>query len=76
MNTIEDVATRLNGAKHVSVQDADKGFYQGKLPQNSSKYTMFNKPFRRYRYLRLSMGIARAPEIWQRAMNTIFGDME
>jgi hypothetical protein len=76
MNTIEDVATRLNGAKYFSVLDADKGFYQAKLLQNSSKYTTFNTPFGRYRYLRLPMGIASAPEIWQRAMNSIFGDLE
>ena len=31
MNTTEDVATRLNGAKYCSVLDADKDFYQAKI---------------------------------------------
>ena len=75
MNTIEDVATRLHGARYFSVLDADKGFYQIKLTERSSKYTTFNTPFGRYCYLRMPMGIASAPEIWQRAMNTVFGDM-
>ena len=75
MNTIEDVATRLHGAGYFCVLDADKGFYQIKLTERSSKYTTFNTPFGRYCYLRMPMGIASAPEIWQRAMNTVFGDM-
>jgi hypothetical protein len=47
MPTIEEVATRLNGAKIFSVFDASDGFWQVELDQASSRFTTFNTPFGR-----------------------------
>ena len=75
MNTIEDVATRLCGSKVFSVLDANQGFYQIKLAEQSSKYTAFNTPYGRYKYLRMPMGIASAPEKFQSAIVNMFSDI-
>ena len=68
MLTIEEVATRLNGANIFSVFDASNGFWQVKLDQASSLLTTFNKPFGRYCWKRMLFGINSAPDVWQRKM--------
>ena len=47
--TIEEVATRLSGAKVFSVLDAKCGFWQVQLDEKSSYLTTMNTPFGRYR---------------------------
>ena len=49
MPTIEEIATRLNGAKLFCVFDASNGFWQVELDDESSTLTTFNTPFGRYR---------------------------
>ena len=68
MPTIEEIATRLNGAKLFSVFDASNGFWQVELDEGSSMLTTFNTPFCRYRWKRMPFGINSAPEVWQRKM--------
>ena len=58
MPTIEEVATRLNGAKIFSVFDASNGFWQVELDQASSRFTSFNTPFGRYCWKRMPFGIS------------------
>ena len=65
MPTIEEVATRLNGAKIFSVFDASNGFWQVVLDQASSLLTTFNTPFGCYCWKRMPFGINSAPEVWQ-----------
>ena len=66
--TIEDVATRLHGAKVFSVLDVRKGFWHVELDEESSLLTTFNTPFGRYRWKRMPFGICSAPEVFQRRM--------
>ena len=68
MPTVEEIATRLNGAKLFSVFDASNGFWQVELDEESSMLTTFNTPFGRYRWKRMPFGINSAPEVWQRRM--------
>ena len=68
MPTIEEIATRLNGAKLFSVFDASNGFWQVELDEESGMLTTFNTPFGRYRWKRMPFGINSAPEVWQRRM--------
>ena len=70
--TVEDVITRTHGSKYFTVLDAQQGFFQIKLDQESALLTAFNTPFGRYFYKRLPMGISSAPEIYQRAMTDLF----
>ena len=75
MSTIEDIATRLHGSKWFSTLDANSGYFQIRLTEDSSKLTTFNTPFGRYRYLRMPMGLKCAAELFQREMQSQFGDI-
>ena len=76
MNSIDDVATRLHGSKYFTTLDANMGYYQIKLTEESSRLTTFNTPFGRYRYLRMPMGAKCSSEVFQREMETHFGCIE
>ena len=69
--TIEDVASRLTGAKIFSLLDVKSGFWHIKLTEESSLLTTFHTPFGRYKYKRLPFGINSAPEIFQRKMHEV-----
>ena len=69
--TIEEVATRLHGAKVFTVLDVACGFWHVALDEQSSFLTTFNTPFGRYRWKRMPFGIKSAPEIFQRKMHEL-----
>jgi len=75
INTVEEVAQRCPGARFFTVLDANQGYYQIVLDDESRNYTAFNTPFGRYRFLRLPMGISSAPEIFARVFGDIFADV-
>ncbi|XP_046863328.1 uncharacterized protein LOC124457081 [Xenia sp. Carnegie-2017] len=70
--TIEEVVSRLPGAKTFSAFDAASGFWQIPLDEDSSYHTTFNTPFVRYKFNRLPFGISPAPEVFQKAMHQLF----
>ena len=74
--TIEEVLTRVHGSKIFTCLDANKGFYQIVLDEKSSALTTFNTPFGRFRYKKMPMGLASSPEIFQRSMTELFGDLD
>ena len=76
VKTIESVLTRLPEAKIFSTLDAASGFWQIPLDQESSLLTCFNTPFGRYKFNRLPFGVKSAPEVYQRTMEELFGDIE
>ncbi|CAB3985408.1 Transposon Ty3-G Gag-Pol poly, partial [Paramuricea clavata] len=67
--TVDEVTSRLTGAKKFTLCDAKDGFHQIKLDTASSYLTTFNSPFGRYRWTRMPFGISSAPEVWQRRMH-------
>ena len=69
--TIEDIATRLYGAKVFTVLDVKSGFWHVQLDEPSSYLTTFHTPFGRYRWKRMPFGISSAPEIFQRRMHEL-----
>jgi len=75
MNTLENVMTKCHSSTTFTVLDLNQGFYQIPLTKNCRNLTCFNTPFGRYRYCRLPMGICSAPEVFQRSMEEIFGDI-
>lgn len=74
--TLEELTSKLAGAKYFSVLDATQGFLQVKLDKESSKLCTFATPFGRYQFLRLPYGICSAPEVFQEKMFEIFGSVE
>ena len=71
MPNIEDIATRLHGAKVFSVLDAKNGFCRVKLDEESSYPTTFHTPFGCYRWCRMPFGISSAPEVFQQRMHQL-----
>ena len=69
--TIEEVASRLRGAKVLTVLDVVCGFSHAVLDDQSSFLTAFNTPFGRYRWKRMPFGIKSAPEIFQSKMHEL-----
>ena len=74
--TIEDIATRLHGAKVFTVLDVSKGFWHIELDEPSSLLTTFNTPFGRYRWKRMPFGISSAPEVFQRRMHELIEGLQ
>lgn len=64
------------GATIFSTLDANKGFWQIVLSEESSKLITFSTPFGRFRFLRLPFGLSNAPEIFHRVFSEIFGDIK
>ena len=68
---IEDISSRLAGARLFTILDVKKGFWHIRLDEESSLLTTFNTPFGHYRWKRLPYGIKTAPEVSQRAMHNL-----
>ena len=69
--TIEDIASRLHGAKVFSVLDAKNGFWHVKLEEESSYLTTFHTHFGRYRWCRMPFGVSSASEVFQHRMHEL-----
>ena len=73
---VEQTMAQLAGAKIFSKLDANSGFWQIPLTQESIPLTTFIIPFGRFCFHRLPFGITSAPEHFQRRMQEIVGDIE
>ncbi|XP_018397777.1 PREDICTED: uncharacterized protein K02A2.6-like [Cyphomyrmex costatus] len=73
--TTEDIIGQLSGKSIFTILDLSNGFWQLELDRKSSDLTTFMTPFGRYRWNRVSFGISSAPEMFQRKMVQIFGDI-
>ena len=74
--TVEDIVHKLNKSSVFSKLDAKSGFHQIPLDESSAKLTTFITPFGRFYFNRLPFGISSAPEIFQRIMENIVGDID
>lgn len=66
--TLDDILPKLANSTVFSSLDAESGFWQIPLEENSARLTTFISPWGRYCYKRLPFGITSAPEIFQRKM--------
>ncbi|UYV80773.1 K02A2.6-like [Cordylochernes scorpioides] len=69
--SVEYTLAQMGGAKLFSKLDANSGFWQIPLSEESSNLTTFLTPFGRYRFKRLPFGISSAPEVFQRKMSNL-----
>ena len=76
MPTLDDVVSRLNGAKYFSKLDARSGYWNIKLEEESSFLTTFNTPFGRYRFKRMPFGLVSAQDEFQRLIDEALGDLD
>ncbi|PIK50829.1 hypothetical protein BSL78_12300 [Apostichopus japonicus] len=66
--TVDELTSELAGAQYFSVLDANSGFWQIPLDDQSSDLCCFNTPFGRYKFLRLPFGLHSAPEVFHKTM--------
>ena len=71
MPVVEHTLGQLAGAKWFSKLDANSGFYQVTLAEESMKLTTFITPFGRFMFKRMPMGISSAPEVYQQRVPNI-----
>ena len=73
---IEEITSRMSGAKVFSKLDANHGYWQLKLDSESELLTTFNTPFGRYCYQRAPFGINSIQEVYQKRISQLFDDPE
>ena len=74
--TFEDISAKLSVKRLYSVIDMKDGFWQLRMDEESSRLCTFNTPFGRYSFCRLPFGISSAPEVFQKKMTELFGDLD
>ncbi|XP_063917307.1 uncharacterized protein K02A2.6-like [Zophobas morio] len=70
--TMEEITSKLHGAKYFSKLDANQAFYQIPLDEASSDLCTVGTPYGRYKFLRLPYGIKCAPEVFNDRFRNIF----
>lgn len=65
---LEETLSEIEGSQFFSKMDANSGFWQIGLDEESRDYTAFITPFGRYVFCKMPFGISAAPEFFQRQM--------
>ena len=68
MPKVEDIFSKLNGAKYLSTLDLRAGYHHIPLDKSSIPKTAFNSPFEKYEYVKVPFGLAQAPAYFQELM--------
>ena len=76
MPSVDDTLAQLTGAAVFSKVDANSGFWQIPLAEESQHLTTFITPFGRYCFQKLPFGISSAPELFQGRMSQILSGLE
>ena len=76
MPTVEETLGSIAAGTVYTKLDANSGFYQIALSEESAKLTTFITPFGRFMFRRLPYGISSAPEYFQKQMDKELGKLE
>ena len=74
MPKVEDIFSKINGAKYFTTIDLRAGHHHMPLDKTSIQKTAFNSPFRKYEYVKVPFGLAQAPAYFQELMTGILKD--
>ena len=74
MPKVEDIFSKLNGAKYFSTLYIRAGYDHIPLDKSSIPKTAFNSPFRKYEYVKVPFGLAQVPAYFQELMTRILKD--
>ena len=67
---------KLGGFQYATALDLNMGYYHVQLDPASSTMCSIVTPWGKYEYVRLPMGLANSPDIFQENMTTLFRDLE
>ena len=73
---VDSTLAQLSGAAVFSKLDANSGFWQIPLSDDSKLLTTFIIPFGRYAFNKLPFGIASAPKVFKKRMNHIIEGLD
>ena len=76
MPKVEDIFSKLNGAKYFSILDLRAGYPHIPLEKFSIPKTAFNTPFGKYEYVKVPFGLAQAAAYFQELMTRILRDFD
>ena len=74
--TVDEVLCKLGDGKVFTKLDANSGFFQCNLAEESQLLTSFLTPFAAYCYRKLPFGITSGREFYQKKINGIIGNMK
>lgn len=72
---IEELFAKLHGCRYFTKLDLSSAYNQCRLSEDSQRYTCINTHKGLYKFTRLVFGLASAPAIFQRVMETVLRDM-
>jgi hypothetical protein len=72
---ISDLLRKLNRFKYATANDLSMGYYHIPLDLESQKWCATILPRRKYQYKRLSMGVKTRPDIIERIVYELLGDI-
>ena len=75
MPRIDEMLDRIGGAKYISTVDLTKGYWQVPVAVDSQEKTAFVTPLGKYQFTTMPFGLAGAPSVFQRLMNSILADI-
>ena len=74
MPKVEDIFSKLNGAKYFTTLDLHAGYHHIPLDESSIPKMAFNSPFSKYKYVKVPFGLAQALAYFQELMTEILKD--
>ena len=76
MPKVENIFSKLNGAKYFSTLDLQAGCHHIPLDKSSIPKTVFNSPFGKYEYVKVPFGLMQDPAYFQELMTGILKDFD
>ena len=76
MPKVEDIFSKLNGARYFSPLDMRTGYHHIPLDRSSIPKTAFNSPFGKYEYIMVLFRLAQDPAYFQELMTRILKDFD
>ena len=73
--TLNDILSKLNNVKYMSIIDASSGYHNLQLDTKSLYLTTFACPFDRYHYKHLPFGVVPVGDMFQHKIDEIFSDI-
>jgi transposase InsO family protein len=73
---IQDLLLKLEGFRYATSLDLNMGYYHIELSPYSQQLCTIVLPWGKYEYLRLPMGLANSPDIFQEKMSTLMDGLE